>query len=233
MVWKPKRETNNGAVFSVKRFSRTSFHTQDLLPHLFRVFMIDHTSVLGVVFGRLTPLLAKKVCGITYYECSCSCGGVKDVIRQNLLKGMVTSCGCLKRGPKPTYTKSKTPEYRAWNSLRQRCTNPSRKDYKYYGGRGISFDPNWTSFEVFLADVGLRPSSKHELDREKNHLGYSKENCRWVTKAENNENRDVTIRVLHQGCLITLKDLEALTGTPYKTLYNRYRAGTLNGVVTV
>jgi hypothetical protein len=31
--------------------------------------------------------------------------------------------------------------YSIWKAMRQRCTNPKAKPYKYYGGRGISVCP--------------------------------------------------------------------------------------------
>ena len=30
-----------------------------------------------------------------------------------------------------------------WKHMKERCNNPKRKDYKYYGGKGVSVDPKW------------------------------------------------------------------------------------------
>lgn len=35
------------------------------------------------------------------------------------------------------------PLYAVWNSIRQRCYNPKRKDYHKYGGKGVTMDPTW------------------------------------------------------------------------------------------
>lgn len=65
------------------------------------------------------------------------------------------------------------PEYSAWKGMRQRCDNPRYKQFKDYGGRGISYDPSWAHFHTFLADMGPRPSPQHSLDRIDNAEGYS------------------------------------------------------------
>ena len=46
--------------------------------------------------------------------------------------------------------------YRSWQAMRQRC-NPSNKDWKYYGGRGIKICDRWNDFSAFLADMGEHP----------------------------------------------------------------------------
>lgn len=77
----------------------------------------------------------------------------------------------------------------AWDDMRRRCSDPNRKDYPRYGGRGITYSPLWENFHCFLKDMGLAPTSKHSLDRIKNDLGYSKDNCRWATPRQQNGNR--------------------------------------------
>lgn len=85
--------------------------------------------------------------------------------------------------------KSKNPIYNVWSLMRQRCTNPNAANYINYGGRGITVCDRWKSFQAFYEDMGDRTSEKHTLDRKDNELGYFKENCRWATVDEQQNNR--------------------------------------------
>lgn len=83
-----------------------------------------------------------------------------------------------------------TPEYRAWLAMKARCYIPTAGGYAYYGGRGIKVCDRWReSFENFLADMGPRPGSKHGLGRLDPDADYTPENCRWMTRSEQNAKR--------------------------------------------
>lgn len=77
------------------------------------------------------------------------------------------------------------PEYRVWDSMKQRCSNPNNKKYHLYGGRGIKVVKRWLSFENFTKDMGVRPKGA-TLDRINNDGNYEPGNCRWATYHEQN-----------------------------------------------
>ena len=99
-----------------------------------------------------------------------------------------------------THGLSRTPEYRSWAEMKQRCFNPNHKQYSDYGGRGITVCDRWLNFKNFLADMGSRPSPKHSLDRINNDGDYCPDNCRWATKAEQVNNRRSN-RFITIGCV--------------------------------
>lgn len=111
----------------------------------------------------------------------------------------------------------KTPEYSAWNNMKDRCSNPNYHSYQHYGGRGITVCDKWrNSFVAFFADMGKKPFPKAQMDRIDNNKGYYKENCHWVSCTANNRNQTKTklteqtvqdIREIYQYGNITQKGL--------------------------
>jgi hypothetical protein len=86
--------------------------------------------------------------------------------------------------------------YHAWKAMKQRTQNPRCKAYHNYGGRGITLCDEWQEFEPFCEWARTHGWKKGlELDRIDNDKGYYPENCRWVTRRENTNNRRCTITV--------------------------------------
>lgn len=109
----------------------------------------------------------------------CECGNEFVTLISSVKRGSCNSCGCLgiqkRRDAVIKHNMSKTPEYKAWARIKDRCFNKNLHNYKNWGGRGITMCDEWlNSFDNFYADMGPRPSSTHSLDRINNDGNYCK-----------------------------------------------------------
>jgi hypothetical protein len=111
-----------------------------------------------------------------------------------------------------------SPTYVSWATMIDRCRNPHRENFKHYGGRGIKVCARWaSSFQLFLADMGERPSLLHSIDRRDPDGDYEPGNCRWATKKEQANNRRSTVRYSGR----TLGEWAEKTGLDAKVLWDR------------
>ena len=83
------------------------------------------------------------------------------------------------------------PLYCRWESMKSRCYRKSDKDYPNYGGRGITMCDEWRydfwKFVDWAMENGYRDGLT--IDRKDNDKGYSPDNCRWITRYEQNQNK--------------------------------------------
>jgi len=157
--------------------------------------------------------------------CECICGNTKIITGCDLRSSSTKSCGCLlkegnqlrhgqNKGQKPTRT------YKSWDGMKQRCNNPKDKDYKSYGGRGITVCEEWQEFSNFFKDMGECPEGC-SIDRIDNNKGYNKENCRWATRKQQARNRRSNRTLTFDGKTRCLSFFAEEYGIPRSTLRNR------------
>ena len=150
----------------------------------------------GIRFGRLVVGFRDgSQNGKSVWMCLCDCGNEMRAVAGNLKSGMTASCGCLQRertaeaslthGASRRHQRSNA--YDSWGKMIQRCTNPTNKDWRHYGGRGITVCDRWRDFNLFLQDMGERPDGL-TLERLDNDQGYCPRNCAWATRKQQANN---------------------------------------------
>lgn len=179
---------------------------------------MKEVDISGKTFGRLTAIKLhhRNKRGVKYWEFLCSCGKKHIAAKNNATSGATKSCGCLKK-EKVTSTEhiercrimgqatATHGRYKGINrkmrlesiyaGIIQRCTDKGCQKYKDYGGRGIK--NLWISVAAFKRDmeddynkhISLHGRNNTEIDRTDNDGDYCKENCRWVTRETNANNK--------------------------------------------
>jgi hypothetical protein len=156
----------------------------------------------GNRYGRLVVISqAESVNNRVRWLCLCDCGVTLTVTGEKLRQGKQKSCGCYRRDSASERHKIHgqsnaggvngkvcSGAYSSWQEMWKRCTKTDNISYKNYGGRGITVTPDWKDFETFYADMGDRPEGM-SLDRVNGAEPYSKENCKWSNRMEQNQNK--------------------------------------------
>jgi hypothetical protein len=195
------------------------------------------SDISGARFGSLTVtgIAGKRVYtnGMSiYFTCKCDCGEEIVAQRSNILAGK-SSCGCnkIKRKTAPRGSSSHHL-FKTWSHMIDRCTNPSNKSFRDYGGRGISVCERWTfgeggatGFECFIHDIGPRPAPGLMLERLDNSNNYTPDNCAWIDRKGQNSNKRSNIIVEIGAQRLTVAEWARRRGISEFTIYRRIGAG--------
>jgi hypothetical protein len=187
----------------------------------------------GTKFNRLTFVRHVGVVnGNSKGEFICECGSFRINALTVVIKGNIKSCGCLRKiGGNKKHGFSNDRFYKIYNGIKTRCANKAGHAYCRYGGRGIKNE--WITFDMFKKDMhglylkhvekyGVEDTTIDRIDPNKN---YNKQNCRWVTREEQCDNKRNTIWITYNGITKTLTKWAKENNLNRDTIYARYLRG--------
>lgn len=123
--------------------------------------------------------------------CRCSCGNEKAVVGQTLREGKSVQCRSCSTRNALTKPFRGNRIVHVFSGMKQRCYNPNNKEYRNYGGRGITVCDEWRdnpqTFYAWAYTNGFADGMS--IDRIDNNHGYSPLNCRVVPLSSQSKNR--------------------------------------------
>lgn len=150
----------------------------------------------------------KDIRGRTLYQIKFENGYISNAyyvnIKANKVKDIYAPSVCGKGflGLAKYDKNSNYKEYHIWRSILKRCYDNKSKDFKNYGGKGVTVCERWLCFEHFLKDIRLVEGYNEELfytssidldkdmkqlDKPYNKRIYSKETCIFLSKKDNSK----------------------------------------------
>lgn len=203
--------------------------------------MPQRLDLVGEKFGKLTVIAfagVKKYDNGNMYSqwlCQCDCGNTFTTLGVTLKYGSVKSCGCLKKESAQERARRKIKTdvhaeklYNVWQGMKARCYNINGIAYNCYGGRGITvcdeWKDNYPAFKKWAYENGYdedAPKGACTLDRIDVDGNYCPENCRWVDRKAQANNRRTNRLVEYNGETKTLHEWSIITGISQSVLYAR------------
>ena len=180
--------------------------------------------------------------GNTRWLCECDCENKTKsiVLGYNIRNGKslrCSNCGYKIMGrANSKHGETRTRLYNIWIDIKKRCNNKNRKNYRYYGGRGITVCEEWNNSYKCFRDWAMNNGYTDELtiDRIDVDGNYEPVNCRWVTMKIQNNNTRKNKYITYKNKTYTLSEWSDITGINYGTLADRiYNNWSIEDALTI
>ncbi len=194
---------------------------------------------VGLRYGRLVVLKELRV-GFKVLHCRyrCDCGALiirrHGNVRGAASRGASPCCyKCFKAGSaangrkQRTHGFSKTKIYDVYKQMLRRCYEPSCKDYKNWGARGIKVCRAWrtdiASFMAWAKASGYRANVT--IERKNVNGNYTPRNCTWIDNRDQARNRTNHHILNYNGESHSVTEWGRKLGIKYTTIQSRLRYG--------
>ncbi len=111
--------------------------------------------------------------------------------------------------------------------MKSRCYCPGSTPYKHYGAKGITVCDDWLSSFLNFYNWALLSGwcEGMSIERVKNELGYSPENCTVIKKDKQNANRRSNLYFIFNGERKILTEWCSLLNMNYGAVHRRLTLG--------
>lgn len=114
--------------------------------------------------------------------------------------------------------------------MKQRCANPNKPDYKWYGAKGIKVCDEWKDSEHGLEkfynwSINNGYSDNLTIDRIDSNGDYEPSNCRWVSLNNQQSNKSNNVLIYVNGEEITAKKYCEINNINYHSFMSRLNRG--------
>jgi len=146
------------------------------------------------------------------------------MIKQSNKKGRQICHGFSLRNPDDPLKKI---FYSRFRGIKNRCNNPKHKPFIQYGAKGIKCiwrnfeefrDDMWNKFILHVEKYGLKNTTIERIDSKGN---YCRENCKWATQTEQNNNTNRNHIISFNGFTGTTAEWSRKIGISIKVLEQR------------
>ena len=188
-----------------------------------------YEDLTGKTFGMLKVLgrdIGKTdISHSCFWICECQCKDKTIVSRRTstLKCGNMSNCGCLNRerlikqsDNLKKHGKTNDPLFHIWTGMRYRCYSSKSPLFPYYGGKGIRICDEWN--DDFMSFYNWAISNGYEkgltIDRIDYNGDYCPKNCRWVTNAQQQQNKSNVPLYEYKGEIFTTGQFEKFLNGP-------------------
>lgn len=155
------------------------------------------------------------------WECKCLKCGEIVYKTSNILNNCINRC---EKQLKEYSNKSKYLRTTFYH-MKSRCYKENDSKYKWYGARGIKICNEWLNNIDDFINWSLSNGYKRglEIDRINNDGDYEPNNCRWVNREVQVNNRRNNVVIEYNGKIKNLKQWCCELNLPYKLTYQRIK----------